>query len=77
MRVEALVFGRQFEHYLNTACFTCLLRLLLMFQVYSPMHKVCGNENSEVLKLLFEAKLVDQDMLKAKDDFSVSVHETC
>ena len=41
------------------------------------MHKVCGNENSEVLKLLFEAKLVDQDMLKAKDDFSVSVHETC
>ena len=40
------------------------------------MHKVCENKNSEVLKLLLEAKLVDQDMLKAKDSI-VSVRETC
>ena len=40
------------------------------------MHYVCGNENSEVLKLLLEAKLVDQDMLKMKNK-DVSVHETC
>ena len=40
------------------------------------MHKVSENENSEVLKLLLEAKLVDQDILKMKAD-SVSVHETC
>ena len=40
------------------------------------MHKVCGNKNSEVLKLLLQAKLVDQDMLKMKGE-DVSVHETC
>ena len=28
------------------------------------MHGVCWNENSELLRLLLEAKLVDQDMLK-------------
>ena len=39
----------------------------------TPMHKVCGNKNSELLKLLLEAKLVDQDMLKIQ----VSVHEMC
>ena len=47
-----------------------------MFQAGTPMHKVCENSNSEVLKLLLEAKLVDQDMLKRKD-ICVSVHETC
>ena len=31
------------------------------------MHGVCHNKNSEMLKLLFEAKLVDQDMLKIPD----------
>ena len=43
------------------------------------MHTVCENENSEVLKLLLEAKLVDQDMLKMEmeDVDGVSVHETC
>ena len=40
------------------------------------MHLVCGNENSEVLKLLLAAKLVDQDMLKTKNE-DVSVRKTC
>ena len=31
------------------------------------MDGVCGNENSELLRLLLEAKLVDQDMLKIPD----------
>ena len=31
------------------------------------MHGVCKNKNSELLKLLLEAKLVDQDMLKIPD----------
>ena len=40
------------------------------------MLKVSENENSELLKLLLEAKLVDQDMLKMRHIY-VSVHETC
>ena len=40
------------------------------------MHKICENKDSEVLKVLLEAKLVDQDMLKLESQ-TVSVHETC
>ena len=40
------------------------------------MHKICENKDSEVLKVLLEAKLVDQDMLKMESR-TVSVHETC
>ena len=39
-----------------------------MVQDDTPLHLVCENENSEVLKLLLEAKLVDQDMLKNENE---------
>ena len=33
------------------------------------MHKVCENKDSEVLKVLLEAKLVNQHMLKIGDGY--------
>ena len=38
-----------------------------MVQGWTPMYRVCLNESSELLKLLLEANLVNQDMMKNAD----------
>ena len=49
-------------------CRYSLLCVLSMVQGATPLHGVCWNKNSELLKLLVDAKLIDQDMLKISNN---------